>query len=661
MDKYIGKKLDGRYEIQEIIGVGGMAIVYKAYDSIDDRSVAVKILKEEFLSNEEFKRRFKNESKAIAVLSHPNIVKVFDVSLSDRLQYIVMEYIDGITLKEYIDQQKLLKWKEAVHFTVQILRAMQHAHEKGIVHRDIKPQNIMLLQDGTIKVTDFGIARFSRSETRTITDKAIGSVHYISPEQARGGFIDEKADIYSVGVMLYEMLTGQLPFEADSPVSVAIMQLQSDPKHLREINETIPEGLEDITLRAMQKDPAARYQSAAEMLKDIEEFKKNPSVHFEYKYFVDDNPTKFVDAINQVKNPEGVEEETEKKSSLIPILSGVAAAFVLVVLIGVFIVLIQAGILFPSSGPSVPTPNLVGQNINDVLLKYNKDFKIVVETHQDNKDYAKDLIISQNPTSAITSKKNGTIKVIVSNGPPIVQVTDVYAQEASLATAMLQNAGFTVTQQKMYDSSTPLGYVVKTSPSRFTNVALNSTVVLMVSGPQPSGGNVQVKDYTNKLIDDVVAGLTNDKLTLGPKTEKADASPKGTILAQSFTAGSNVPELSPINFTVSTGVPPEKSATITIDLTKFSDIGDSVTVSIFNSDTGNSISSGDFLTTIASKTFTLTGNGVVNYTVNINGKYYRPYTVDYNQSPPSISAGEENFSSPSNDSSQYTSSSKKNH
>ena len=230
MDKYSGKRLDGRYEIYERIGSGGMADVYRAYDTIDDRIVAIKILKDEFSGNSEFLRRFRNESKAIAVLSHPNIVKVYDVSFGDRMQYIVMEYIDGITLKEYLSRQRGIAWNEALHFTAQILCALQHAHNKGIVHRDIKPQNIMLLPDGTIKVTDFGIARFSRSETRTMTDKAIGSVHYIAPEQARGDLTDEKADIYSVGVMLYEMVTGQLPFEADNAVSVAIMQLQSDPR-----------------------------------------------------------------------------------------------------------------------------------------------------------------------------------------------------------------------------------------------------------------------------------------------------------------------------------------------------------------------------------------------------------------------------------------------
>ena len=203
MDKFVGKRLDGRYEIEEIVGVGGMSVVYKAHDEIDDRTVAVKILKEELLQNEEFRRRFKNESKAIAVMDHPNIVKVYDVGFGDRVQYIVEEYIDGITLKEYIERQGVLPWKDALYFTTQILRALQHAHDKGIVHRDIKPQNIMLLQDGTIKVTDFGIARFARSEQRTVTDKAIGSVHYISPEQAKGEATDAKSDLYSVGVLLY--------------------------------------------------------------------------------------------------------------------------------------------------------------------------------------------------------------------------------------------------------------------------------------------------------------------------------------------------------------------------------------------------------------------------------------------------------------------------
>ena len=276
MDKYIGKRLDGRYEIHELIGVGGMANVYRCNDTVDDREVAIKILKDEYLNNEEFIRRFKNESKAIAMLSHPNIVKVYDVSFGDMIQYIVMEYIDGITLKEYIESQGIIEWKDVIHLMTQVLKALQHAHESGIVHRDIKPQNIMLLQDGTIKVTDFGIARFSDKATRTMTDQAIGSVHYIAPEQAKGSVTDGKTDIYSVGVMLYEMLTGRLPFDGDSAVTVALMQLQSTPKRPREVNPGIPIGLEQITIRAMQKQPEDRYASAAEMLSDLERFRLNP-------------------------------------------------------------------------------------------------------------------------------------------------------------------------------------------------------------------------------------------------------------------------------------------------------------------------------------------------------------------------------------------------
>ena len=252
MDKYIGKRLDGRYEIDELIGIGGMAMVYKAFDNQENKIVAIKILKEEYLDNKDFIRRFKNESRAIAMLSHPNIVKVFDVNIGDIIQYIVMEYIEGITLKEYIESNGTVSWKNTVHFTMQILNALRHAHSKGIIHRDVKPQNIMLLPDGTIKITDFGIARVTTNSTRTITDQAIGSVHYIAPEQAKGEPTDETADIYSVGVIMYEMLTGTLPFNADNAVSVAIMQMQSKPKPMHEINEDIPDGLEDITMKAMQ-------------------------------------------------------------------------------------------------------------------------------------------------------------------------------------------------------------------------------------------------------------------------------------------------------------------------------------------------------------------------------------------------------------------------
>ena len=283
MDNLIGKKLDGRYLIESLIGVGGMANVYRGKDPQTGNAVAVKGLKEELMDNEELVRRFKNESKAISILSHPNIVKVYDVSVSDRMQYIVMEYIDGITLKEYLKQRGgALTWKETVHFATQILAALEHAHAKGIVHRDVKPQNIMLLADGSIKMMDFGIARFSRAQSQTVSDKAIGSVHYISPEQAKGDKTDARTDIYSVGVMLYEMLSGQLPFDGTGAVSIAIMQISEKPRPLAEVAPNVPEGLRQITEKAMSKEPDDRYQSAREMLDAITEFKHNPSIKFEY-------------------------------------------------------------------------------------------------------------------------------------------------------------------------------------------------------------------------------------------------------------------------------------------------------------------------------------------------------------------------------------------
>ncbi|MEG2144200.1 MAG: protein kinase, partial [Oscillospiraceae bacterium] len=284
MESFIGKKIEGRYLISELIGVGGMANVYKATDVTDGKSVAVKILREEFYDNDEFLRRFKNESKAIALLDHPNIVKVYDVCFSRGMQMIVMEYLDGITLKEYMQQQKKLTWKETLHFTSQILKALSHAHGKGIVHRDMKPQNVMLLPNGSVKIADFGIARFARSESKTLTDRAIGSVHYISPEQARGEDTDQRADLYSVGVMMFEMLTGELPFEADSPVSVALKQIQLEAPSVTAIDGSIPEGLDKIISKTMEKDPDRRYQTADEMLEAINIFKTNPNAVFEYKY-----------------------------------------------------------------------------------------------------------------------------------------------------------------------------------------------------------------------------------------------------------------------------------------------------------------------------------------------------------------------------------------
>ena len=283
MDQYIGKMLDNRYEILEVIGAGGMAVVYRAYCHRLKRFVAVKILKRELAADAEFRRRFHEEAQAVAMLSHPNIVAVYDISRGDELDYIVMELIEGITLKQYMEKKKgVIGWRESLYFITQIVRALGHAHSRGIIHRDIKPQNIMVLRDGTVKVADFGIARIVSAAQKTMTQEVLGSVHYISPEQARGSHIDARADIYSAGVVLYEMLTGRLPFDGDTPVAVALQHINATPLSPTEINPEIPVGLEEITMKAMASRIDQRYANAEAMLRDLEEFRKNPRVVFDY-------------------------------------------------------------------------------------------------------------------------------------------------------------------------------------------------------------------------------------------------------------------------------------------------------------------------------------------------------------------------------------------
>ena len=587
MDNYTGKRIDGRYEIQEVIGVGGMAVVYKAYDSIDDRIVAIKILKDEYLANEEFRRRFKNESKAIAVLSHPNIVKVLNVNYGDKLQYIVMEYVEGITLKEYIEQQGRLGIKETVHFTMQILRALQHAHDKGIVHRDIKPQNIMLLSNGNIKVTDFGIARFSYSDTKTMTDSAIGSVHYISPEQARGDATDDRADIYSVGVVMYEMLTGQLPFQSENSVSVALMQLQSDPKRPRELNSSIPIGLEQIVMHAMQKNANDRYQSAAEMLLDIEEFKRNPAIRFQQNYFVDNDPTKYVGRKQDLANakiPPAVNRTSQRTERLtqpepsVPddydqdnsagnsrtklIVIGTAIGLAVVALI-VFASLFFFTDVF--KGDTLTVPQLTGLNVNEVVdnAKY-KDFKITVEKVA-NSSYSDGIICNQRPTSGtkVTPDKNEiTISVATTYEKKVVN--DVYGMMYEQARKMLESQGFVVDGQPIVSMSEAFGTVIRTDPERNTEAESGSKIIIYYASdkdliPVPSVVGMDL-EMAKALIES--ANLVVDE---NVKSENSDK-PAGQVIDQSPANPEKVISGSKVTLTVSNGVPAISSASFSIVL-----------------------------------------------------------------------------------------------
>ncbi|MGN0974787.1 MAG: Stk1 family PASTA domain-containing Ser/Thr kinase, partial [Gemmiger sp.] len=506
MDNLIGKRLDGRYLIESVIGVGGMANVYKGQDVKTGTTVAVKVLKEEFLDNEELVRRFKNESKAISILDHPNIVKVYDVSVTDRLQYIVMEYIDGITLKEYLKQRGgPLTWKEVVYFATQVLSALSHAHSKGIVHRDVKPQNIMLLADGSIKMMDFGIARFSRAQNQTVSDKAIGSVHYISPEQAKGDHTDARTDIYSVGVMLYEMLSGRLPFDGNGAVSIAIKQISDKPTPLAEVAPNVPEGLRQITERAMEKDPKDRYQSAQEMLAAIDEFKKNPSIRFEYEYLTQDSPNK---TINKVVNnskmssssnirtgsakrsngsapkPGNSKIKKKKKSgrfSVLPVFAGMAVAFAIGAFVLVYLIFANSANPLFSSREDVTLINFVNMTQQEFLnSEYNSKLHPIWVSEYNNK-YDEGVIFQQNPQPGRTVKEGQRVTLKVSMGTQWVSVPETQSMTKADAVQSIKDAGLVPVTKSVADDSVAAGTVIRTEPAAGESVAGGATVKVYVS------------------------------------------------------------------------------------------------------------------------------------------------------------------------------------
>ena len=567
MENYVGKRLDGRYEIMEVIGVGGMAVVYKAFDNIDHRIVAVKILKSEYLANEEFKRRFRNESKAVAVLSHPNIVKVFDVSFGDAIQYIVMEYVEGITLKNYITQQGVVDQREALYFITQILRALKHAHDKGIVHRDIKPQNILLISDGTIKVTDFGIARISENATRTMTDGAIGSVHYISPEQAKGSLTDLRTDLYAAGVILYEMLTGKLPFQSDNAVSVALMQLQKEPVKPREINSSIPEGLEEIIMHAMQKLPAERYQSANEMLTDIVEYKNNPSIIFGYSFkenaypVVDETPdfapenavSAEPEAIEPVDDNEYDDEldfDDKGKTKTIAILSSVLAALV------VFAVALI--VMFKPTSDKIDVPNLVGLNFYHDVMSASKYAHLSFEPIIDyDSDEESGVIIRQEPASGKISSDDH-ITVYISGSDSTVEVPDVYGYEATSASNVLKSKGFDVKIVTEY-SDEDVGTVIRTMPARNKKVEKGSEIIIYVATDEETEP-VEVPNLVGLTIAQAKEKLEALGLYLdSSRTEyRSSAEPVGRIIGHEF-IGEEVKPGTSIAVYVSTGKVPEET------------------------------------------------------------------------------------------------------
>ena len=643
MDKYIGKRLDGRYEIHELLGVGGMAYVYKAYDNIEKRWVAIKILKEELAGNSDFLRRFRNESKAIAVLSHPNIVKVYDVSFGDRIQYIVMEYIDGITLKQYIEQQGEIKWREALYFTVQILRALQHAHEKGIIHRDIKPQNIMLLEDGTIKVTDFGIARFSQAETQTMTDKAIGSVHYIAPEQARGGYINDKADIYSVGVMLYEMLTGQLPFVADNAVSVAIMQMQAEPTPPSRINPSIPKGLEEITMHAMEKNPAQRFPSAADMLEDVERFRRDPEIVFHYGEQVDrayaGTSADIYGNVQQNAAPQKYNDNYEYEEEYVRskngarasnIIKGIVAAVIVVALVvgGIFgwRYLQNLTTFTNKTSDEIVLPNFVGKIYASDIESNSEYADLTFEiTYGNVPSKQPGEVLRQTPAAGMTVKKGKTVSLTVNGEAEQVVVEDVKGYKQQDAYDALKALNLSPKIQAVADDDTAVGYVVKTDPAAGSTVSTGTTVTIYVSsGPSTESAvipNIVGYQYSAAKEELEAAGFV-------VTAEYDDESDKdeNTVLSVSPNEGEKAKKGSVVTVTVSSGKGAQKDVYYDIPLP--GGVSDDLTMKIYVDGTLIETRTVNPSTSPYSN-MTFTGKGRANLVITLNDQQYITAEIDY--------------------------------
>ena len=575
MDNLIGKKLDGLYEVKELIGSGGMANVYKAVmlgrngPVPAGTVVAVKVLRQEYTHDPELVRRFKNESKAISLLNHPNIVKVYDVSVNDQLQYIVMEYVDGMTLREYLNERGgKLTSRETVHFISQILKALEHAHANGVVHRDIKPQNIMLLDNGQLRMMDFGIARISRAENQLLSGKTMGSVHYISPEQAKGDETDCTSDIYSVGVMMYEMLSGQLPFDAEDAVEVAIKQISDQPKSLHEIAPQVPAALVEITEKAMAKLPQNRYASAREMLDALDAYVQNPSVMFEYQYITEDAPEKVVKrTMNQNKAarqnhpnesaaPRGKKAKRKRRSVFLPALFGITIAFALACLALCWLILNDSSNLMNNKA-DITLNDYIGMTQEEAqATEQVASGQISVTWEQEyNSNYAAGYIYKQSPVSGRTVREGQGVTLTVSLGTQYVTVPDLTNYVQADAEQQLKSLGVSVLVTQAVDTSVASGAVIRTDPAAGTQVESGSTVVIYVSRPQVAT-TTKVPSLSGMSVDDARTLLVQNHLGLGSQTDQYSDQPVGTVIGQNPAAGSTAKLNGRVNITVSAGPEP---------------------------------------------------------------------------------------------------------
>lgn len=591
-EKYVGVVFDGRYKIEKIIGVGGMAVVFLAYDILMNRRVAVKMLKEEIAGDEESVKRFVNESKAVAMMSHRNIVSIYDVNVRKDVKYIVMEYIEGITLRNYMSKRGKLTLREIISYTEQILSALSHAHSKGIVHRDIKPQNIMLLKNGIIKVTDFGIAKLAGTETVTMTDKAIGTVYYISPEQASGQPIDNRSDLYSLGVMMYEMATGELPFTADSPVSVAMMQINDTAKAPGELNPGIPKGLEQIIGIAMEKKPAYRYQSAEDMLRQIQRLKENPNVVFRVPKHKDGDEQKGIMALLCGGGP------------MFPVIAAVALAFIIVFSVGTAFVLGRIVTAMTQTSETITVDDFVGHEFTDELSDWfesSDTYKLNVE-YVYSEDYAPGLIIEQSP-KANSSKKvvrgeqlcELTLKVC--SGQQESQIPSLAGLDYREAKQKLKKLSISCNVEYKKSDKYFSGQVIGTNPEEGTKVGVGEKITLYVCSGKEDG-EIELPSFKGMTEKEAFAKLLELELQPGKITYVKDEAKRGTVISQTDEEGTKVSLHAKINLTVSGGPDydpddPEGKNTTAPDTTKAPDTTPKAPVTTPKPDTTEDVSTED--------------------------------------------------------------------
>ena len=549
-EKYIGKLLDDRYEILETIGEGGMALVFRALDHRLNRYVAVKIMREEMAQDEEFRRRFCAESHAVAMLSNPNIVAVYDVSHSDEREYIVMELISGITLKQYMDKKGALDWKEVVHFTKQITRALSHAHERGIIHRDIKPQNIMLLRDGTLKVADFGIAALE-NEVHENNGQTIGSIHYIAPEQARGNSPDARSDIYSLGVVMYEMLSGSLPYTGDTLAEIAVKHMNAKPAPLRANLPSIPEELERITLKAMNADLSERYQTAGELLADLDLFTQNAmKQELPAETEAEAAPKPVLSYSELTKASYNIRR---KKASRVSFLSGSFALLLLAIGLFVFLWNFWVKDLF-SPAERMDLPNFVGSRYDDVIRDSDSIFNFVITDVYTN-DAAPGIIISQKPDPgrSMSIENDGvTVEISVSRSMTSIEVPDMSGYDYREAAEQLQKMGFSVEIESATSDTVAHNCVISSSPAAGEMVISGSLIYLSVSsGPQVV--YVEMPNLIGLSEEAAIKKLESNNLSYAGSDWVESPLDRGTVVGQDVQIGQSVEEHSKVILRVSTG------------------------------------------------------------------------------------------------------------